>query len=205
MGKHAKSIDSQLLQRLKISRGGAVFTASDFIDLGSRDAVDKVLSRQSRNGIIRKLARGLYDYPRHDPQLGPLSPSIDTIAKTLQARDAIRLQPSGAYAANLLGLSDQVPMKIVFLTDGSPRRIQLGKLQMILKRTTPRNMVTAGRISGLVIQALRHLGQRHVDDKVLAILRRQLDDTDKAQLLKDRKHAPAWVANILQRLAAGTP
>jgi len=204
MGKHAKSIDSQILRRVKTSRRGAVFTASHFFDLGSRDAVDQVLSRQSRNGTIRKLARGLYDYPRLDPQLGLLSPSIDAIAKTLTARDAIRLQASGAYAANQLGLSDQVPMKIVLLTDGSPRRIHLGKLQIILKRSTPRNLVTAGRVSGLVIQALRHLGQRHVDDQALAILRRRLNADDKRQILKDLKYAPAWVANILQRLAAET-
>jgi hypothetical protein len=96
-------------------------------------------------------------------------------------------------------------MKIVFLTDGTSRRVKLGQREIILKHTTPRNVATARRKSGTVIQALRHLGQRHVDDKVLAILRRQLDNTDKAQLLKDRKHAPAWVANILQQLAAGTP
>jgi len=188
MGKHAKSIDSQILRRVKTRRRGTVFTASNFFDLGSRDAVDQALSRQSRNGTIRKLARGLYDYPRHDAQLGLLSPSIDTVAKILQARDAIRLQPSGAYAANQLGLSDQVPMKIVFLTDGSPRRIQLGKLQIILKRSTPRNLVTAGRVSGLV------------DDQVLAILRRRLTAGNRRQILKDLRYAPAWIANILRRL-----
>ena len=134
-----------------------------------------------------------------------MAASADAVAKALVSRDAVRLQPAGAYAANVLGLSDQVPMKIVFLTDGTSRRVKLGQREIILKHTTPRNVATAGRKSGTVIQALRHLGQRHVDDKVLAILRRQLDDTDKAQLLKDRKHAPAWVANILQRLAAGTP
>ena len=131
MGKHAQSIDSQILQRVKTRGRGWVFTASNFVDLGSRDAVDKTLSRQSQSGIIRKLARGIYDYPRRDPQIGLLSPSIDAIAKALQGRDAIRLQPSGGYAANLLGLSDQMPMKIVFLTDGTPRWIQIGRLDII--------------------------------------------------------------------------
>jgi hypothetical protein len=201
MGKHAKSIDSQILQRVKTRGRGWVFTASNFLDLGSRDAVDKTLSRQSQGGIIRKLARGLYDYPRQDPQLGLLSPAIDAIAKALRGRDAVRLQPSGAYAANLLGLSDQVPMKIVFLTDGSPRRIQLGKLQIVLKRTTPRNMASAGKISGLVIQAFRHLGQRHVDDSVLTILRRRLSAADKRQLLKDFRYAAGWIARLMRQVA----
>jgi len=201
MGKHAKSIDSQILQRVKTSGRGWVFTARDFMDLGSRDAVDKTLSRQAQSRIIRKLARGLYDYPRQDPQLGLLSPSIDAIAQALRGRDAVRLQPSGAYAANLLGLSDQVPMKVVFLTDGSPRRIQLGKLQIVLKRTTPRNMATAGKISGLVIQALRHLGQRHVDGDVLATLRQRLKPADKRQLLKDFHFASSWIARFMQQVA----
>ncbi len=201
MGKHAKSIDSQILQRVKDGGRGWVFTPRDFLDLGSRDAVDKALSRHAQSAAIRKLARGLYDYPRQDPQLGQLSPSIDAIAQALQERDAVRLQPSGAYAANLLGLSDQVPMKVVFLTDGSPRRIQLGKLQIVLKRTTPRNMATAGRISGLVIQALRHLGQGHVDGNVSAALRQRLKPADKRQLLKDVRYAPAWIARIMRRVA----
>jgi hypothetical protein len=204
MGKHAQSIDSKMLQRVKTRGRGWVFTASNFMDLGSRGAVDKTLSRQSQTGVIRKLARGLYDYPRKDPQLGLLSPSIDAIAKAVQERNAVRLQPSGAYAANLLGLSDQVPMKVVLLTNGSPRRIHLGKLEIILKRTTPRNVVNAGKVSGLVIQAFRHLGQRHVDDKTLNTLHHRLSATDKRQLLKDLRFAPSWVARLMRQVADTT-
>jgi len=201
MGKHAKSIDSQILQRVKAGRGHTVFTARDFLTLGSRAAVDDALSRQSRSGAIRKLARGFYYFPHRDDQLGLLSPSVEAITKALQTRDAVRLQPSGAYAANLLGLSDQVPMRVVFLTDGAPRRIQVGKLQIVLKRTTPRNMATAGRVSGLVIQALRHLGQRHADDGTLATLRDRLTVADKQQLIKDLRYAPAWIVRFMQRAA----
>src|SRR5438876_1092729 len=143
MGKHVQSIDNQVLSRIYGHDRGWVFTPADFQDLGSRTAVRLALMRHVRAGTIRQLARGLYDFPRRDPQLGVLAPSVDAIANALKARHAIRLQPSGAYAANLLGLSDQVPMKIVFLTDGPNRRIPLGKLQIILKRTAPRNMATA--------------------------------------------------------------
>jgi hypothetical protein len=163
------------------------------------------LTRLSRKGVIRQLARGLYDYPIDHPRLGRVAASADAVAKAMASRDAVRLQPAGAYAANVLGLSDQVPMKIVFLTDGPTRRVKLGQREIVLKRTTPRNVATAGRKSGTVIQALRYLGQRHVDDKVLAILRRQLNDADKAQLLKDLSYAPAWVADTLRRLAANAP
>jgi hypothetical protein len=129
-------------------------------------------------------------------------PSVELVAKALRGRDAVRLQPSGAYAANRLGLSEQVPMKVLFLTDGVPRRVRIGKLQIIIRRTTPRNMATAGRISGLVIQALRYLGQRHVDDRVVTIHRGRLSDVDKRQLLKDIRFAPVWIAYIVQQVAA---
>jgi hypothetical protein len=158
------------------------------------------LTRLTRKGVIRQLARGLYDFPIDHPTLGRIAPSADAIAKALAARDAVRLQPAGAYAANMLGLSDQVPTRVVFLTDGPSRRVQLGQREIVLQRTTPRNMATAGRISGTVIQAVRHLGQRSVDDRVISILSRQLSDADKAQLLNDLKYAPAWIAAIFRRL-----
>ena len=177
-----------------------MFIPSHFSGLGSRDAVASALKRHKQSGVIRQLARGLYDYPRKDDQLGVLLPSADDIAKALAGRDAIRLQPSGAYAANLLGLSTQVPMKVVYLTDGSSKTVQVGNQQIILKNTTPKNMATAGKISGLVIQALRHLGQNRVDDDVIAQLDRQLDDAARRQLMKDIRYAPAWIAEIFRQL-----
>ena len=180
---------------------GWVFTPKDLVHLGDARSVGMALTRLTRKGVIRQLARGLYDFPIDHPSLGRIAPSADAVAKALAARHAVRLQPAGAYAANMLGLSDQVPTKVVYLTDGPSRRVQLGQREIILQRTTPRNMATAGRISGTVIQALRYLGQRHVDERVVAILSRQLTDADKAQLLNDLKSAPAWIATVFRRLA----
>ena len=201
MGKHANSIDSQILKRIQRRRAGRVFTPADFLDLGSRNAIDLALSRQARAGTIRKVARGLYDFPRVDPRLGPLAPRIDDIATALKGRDQSRLQPAGAHAANVLGLSTQVPVRVVFLTDGRSRRVQLGKQHIVLKHTTPRHMATAGRLSGTVIQALRWLGKRHVNDATIGTLRRRLSAADRQQLLKDLRHAPAWIAEIFRALA----
>jgi hypothetical protein len=200
MGKHSQSIDNKLINRITGHGTGWVFTPADFSDLGSRDAVDSALRRYRQSGRIRQLARGLYDYPRIDPNLGTLTPSPDAIARALSGRDASRLQPSGAYAANLLGLSTQIPMKIVYLTDGPSRTVQIGKKQIILKQTTPRNMATAGRISGSIIQALRHLGRQHVDDDVIVQLDRRLDADARKQLLRDSRFAPTWIANIMRQL-----
>jgi hypothetical protein len=158
------------------------------------------LRRLKAVGTIRQLARGLYDYPVNDPVLGTVAPSADAIARALVARDAIRIQSSGAYAANVLGLSNQVPSPIVFLTDGPARKVKIGKREIILQHTTPRNMATAGRISGTLIQALRHLSKDRVDDNVTTIRRRHLATANPTAIRKDLLHPPAWIADLLRRL-----
>ena len=201
MGRHSDSTDSKVLRRIKSRKRGWVFTPDSFTDLGTRSAIDLALMRHRDRGLVRHLARGLYDYPKIDPQLGPLQPSTDDIAHALAGRDATRLQPSGAYAANLLGLSTQVPMRVVYLTDGHTRTVQVGKRQILLKHTTPRNMATAGKVSGLVIQALRHLGRKNVDSEITTRLDHRLDDAARKQLMKDIRYAPAWIADIVRTLA----
>jgi hypothetical protein len=203
MGKHARSIARKVIARMIAGRPGSIFTPLDFLDLGSRAAVDQALSRNCRLGVIRKVARGLYDVPRMDPVLGVLSPGADAVARALALRDAVRLQPSGAYAANLLGLSDQVPMRLVFLTDGRARRLLVGKTQIVFRKVAARQMATAGRISGDVIQALRWIGRDHIDEDILKRLMRQLTSRQKAQLLEDIRFAPIWVAKIMSRVARG--
>jgi len=205
MGRHPTSAQSQIQDRILLKGPGWVFTPSAFLDLGSRTAVGLAISRLTQAGTIRQLARGLYDYPRLDPQLGLLSPSTDAVAEALKGRDAVRLQPSGAYAANLIGLSDQVPMKIVFLTDGRTRTVRLGKQLIQLRHTTPRNLATVGRMSGLVIQALRHVGRKHATDDVLVLLKQRLSDQEKAQLRDDVPYAPQWIASLIKRLAPVPP
>ena len=178
-----------------------MFTPTQFSDLGRRDAIDKTLSRLAQRGTIRRLARGVYDYPKSHLLLGTLTPSAEAVAKALAGRDRTRLQPTGAYAANLLGLSEQVPAKVVFLTDGPTRTVQIGPTAIQLRRTTPRNMATAGRLSGLLIQALRHLGQKHVTADRIAHLKRTLTIKERQALAKDLKLAPAWIQPILRQLA----
>lgn len=201
MWKHVQSIDSKLLSRVYGQGRGWVFTPNHFQGIGSRDAIASALKRHKKAGTIRQLARGLYDYPVQHPVLRTVAPSADAVARALVGRDAIRLQPAGAYAANLLGLSEQVPSKVVFLTDGPARKVRVGTQEIILQRTTPRNMATAGRKSGTLIQALRYLGQDQVDDKVITTLRRQITDADRSIIRKDLRYAPAWIAEILRGLA----
>lgn len=198
-----QSLDARIRGRILASAPGWCFTPNAFLDLGGKDAIWVALSRLVRKEIIRRLAQGLYDVPRQHPKIGILAPDPDAVAKALANRDAIRLQPSAAYAANLLGLSDQVPAKVVFLTDGPARRVRLGRREIILKNTTPRNMATAGRISGTVIQALRFIGQKQVNDAHVAHLRKILSAEDKVQLHKDRIYAPDWLHPIIDAIVGG--
>ncbi len=182
-----------------------MFVPADFLDLGSREAIDIVLHRLTGKGTIRRLARGVYDFPREHPVLGVLSPSPDTVAQALAGRDRTRLQPSGAYAANALGLSEQVPAKAVFLTDGPSRTVKIGPMAIQLRRTTPRNMAAAGRLSGLLIQALRELGKEHVTPARIRQLKRTLPADKRQDLLQDLKLAPAWMHPIFRELAKEKP
>lgn len=200
--KNPQSTDSTVLKRIYATRRGAVFTPNHFLDLGTRTAVDLALFRLTKNGTIRRLARGVYDYPKTHPTIGLLSPSADQIATALAHPAKAKLQPSGAYAANLLGLSTQVPMKTVFLTTGTPRRVRVGRREIILKRTTPRQMMAAGRTSGLIIQALRHLGKDHITQDRIDLLRSKLSPDDKARLLKDLPLAPTWMHPLFRNIAA---
>ena len=195
-----QSIVAKLKNRIYSKDKGFVFTKSHFLDFGSRTAVAKALERLADSGAIRRLARGLYDYPEKHPVQGDLPANYECIAQALAGRDNLKIQPSGAYAANLLGLTEQVPAKIVFLTDGANRIVQVKNQQIVLKRTTPKHMATAGNMSGLVIQALRFLGKEHIDDKVIGILKKRLTGEDRRRLIRDLRYAPAWIGLIFKQL-----
>lgn len=196
-----QTLSGKILSRLYGKKRGWVFTQVHFRDLGNELGIRQALKTLCDREAISHLARGLYLYPETHPELGVLSPTPEQIAQALAGKDDLRIQPSGAYAANLLGLSEQVPAKVVFLTDGANRKIKVGNQEIILKHTTPKNMATAGRTSGLVIQALRYLGKRNVDDAVVDTLARRLSPDERRQLIKDIRHAPAWIGEIFRRLA----
>lgn len=203
--KSTQSIDNKVLSRIYGRGRGSVHVPTDFLDLGSREAVDLALHRLLKKGTIRRLTRGIYDYPQQHPKLGLLSPSAETIAHALAGRDRTRLLPAGAYAANLLGLTEQVPAKAVFLTDGPSRTAKIGAMTIQLRQTTPRNMAAAGRLSGLVIQAFRELGQEHITPSRIQHLKRTLPASKRRELLKDIKLAPAWMHSIFRTLAEEEP
>src|SRR6266852_710052 len=131
-----------ILRKIRAKRPGWVFTPKQFAQLGTRAAVDQALSRLSRSGAIRRLARGIYEFPKSHPQIGVLSPSPEAIAQAMAERTGSRIMVSVAKAANLLGLSTQVPMQNLFLTEGPSRTLRIGN-QTVLLSMLPRSRCLA--------------------------------------------------------------
>ncbi len=198
------SINNKIVKRIYSKGMGWCFTQKDFFDLGSPGAIRIALHRLEKKGTIRRIARGLYEYPKKHVNIGLLSPSPEKIIRALSVRDAIHFLPSGAFSANLLGLSEQVPAKIVYLTNGSTRRVKFGRQEIILKRTSPK-ILEAGKNSGMVILALKHLGKTQVKRQHTEHLKISLNNRAKIQLQKDRKYAPIWMQHIIDNIVMNIP
>ena len=196
------SLTTLVFDRAKSGAPGAVCTPKTFDDIGSRAAVDQALSRLTKVGKIRRVSRGVYDVPRNHPALGPISPDPDTVAKAIADQVGYRLQPTPARAANLLGLSPQVPAQIVYLIDGSSRRIRVGNQIIHFKHAGPRPLLGAGTPAGVAIQAIRAFGPEHVTDGVIQQLRHKLPSNTKTGLRRLARHAPRWVASAINAVTA---
>ena len=195
------TIQDTILDRIRGQGRGKVFTPKDFLDLGSRDAADQSLSRLAKSGEIQRLGRGLYHYPRMNDRLGiPLGPDLDEIAEALARQTGSRVVPSGAVAANRLGLSTQVPAKPVYLTDGRTRQVRIGSTTFQLRHAAPKELPVGCRTSAMVFQALRHLGQAAVDHQVMAQLRRALSAEQLQELLRDARYTTDWIASVVRQV-----
>lgn len=192
----ATSVSDRIMRRARGAGRGGVFTPTDFLDVAARAAVDQALSRLVKSGKLRRLARGLYDYPKVHPKLGALSPAPDDVARALARETGSQAQIAGAHAANALGLSMQVPAKGLYLTDGPSRRIVLGKRVVDLRHASPKHLIAPGSPAGTVVQALRHLGPVRAAD-VAQVANRCLSASDKRVLASNAVQAPAWMRPTL--------
>lgn len=196
----AASVPDLVMKRVRASGRGSVFTPSDFLAVAARPAVDQALSRLVKGGQLRRLARGLYDFPKLHPKLGPLSPAPDDIAHALARETGSQVQIAGARAANALGLSTQVPAQSTYLTDGPSRRVVLGKRVVDLRHASPKHLIAPGSPAGTVVQALRHVGPVRAAD-VAQVAARRLSANDKRTLGSTAVQAPAWMRPTLVSIA----
>jgi hypothetical protein len=194
-------LTQNILARVK-GAPGVVFTPKAFSDLGNRAAVDQALSRLTKSGEIRRISRGVYDVAKNHPTLGPLSPDPDAVARAIADQSGYRLQPTPARAANALGLSSQVPAQIVYLIDGSSRKIKVGNQIIQFKHAGPRALLGAGTPEGVALQAIRAFGPDHLTDSVIRQLRQNLPSDAKVGLKKLAHHAPQWMASAIDAVTA---
>src|SRR5260221_10549786 len=186
------STTNAILKRIRAKHRGWVFTPRQFARLGPRAAVDQPLSRLQRTGQIRRLARGVYDFPKVPPKIGVLSPSPEAVAKAMAERTGSRISVSGAKAANLLGLSTQVPMQNLFWTEGPSRTIRIGNQTVSLKHVAPSKMIGAGTEAGIVVQAVRSLGKEGIHGISFHSLAERLPPPVKRAVQRLVPAAPAW-------------
>lgn len=182
------------------------FSASDFLDLAGRAAVDQALSRLARRGQLHRVGRGLYT-ARHISKLTGrvMTAAPDAVARALARKLDMRLLPSGAYAANLLGLSTQVPAKLLYLTDGRARTVRTGPHTIIFRHGSPKTMAVTGRVAPLVFQALRYLGRNGVSQDEIMRLCRLFKKKDKQEIRRNLFNAPGWIRPILLQIAGDVP
>lgn len=193
------SIEDKILERIEILPKGELLLPVDFSELGSSEAVRLSLFRLEKEGVITRVAQGIYVRPKESKLIGTLLPSAEEVAEAIAKRDHIRTLPTGSYALNALGLSTQVPMNIVLLTDGSPREIKVGKRKIKFKKTTPKNLMAKGKISRLAIQALKEIGNGKVsveeEKKIIDLLKKE----DEKDLKHDIALAPVWIQKIMKK------
>ena len=134
------------------------------------------------------------------PKLGQIMPSADKVIEAVKKSEAIDVQPTGAYAANLLGLSTQIPMRLELLTNGPRKRIRYGRQEILLKPTTPKNMVGAGTRAGLILHALKHIGRENVTKETIEVIKSRLEPADVRHIKKQALFAPAWISAIMREI-----
>jgi DNA-binding Xre family transcriptional regulator len=193
-----KSVQTRIENKIKSMKRGRILFPSNFDDIGNVEVVKKSLLRLENKKFLVRLAHGIYLYPKQDKLLGVLYPTIEEIALAIAERDKARIIPTGTTALNKLGLSTQIPMNIVFLTDGAPRSIVVGKRTIKLKRTSPKNLAVKGEITSLIIQALKEIGKDNVTAEQLERIKIHLEKEKQEIIEHDAKLAPVWISNILK-------
>ena len=200
-----QTMRDQIVGRIERLGDGKAFSAKDFLDIASRGSIDMALSALTRDGTIRRIRRGLYDMPKINPLLGgKLSPDIDEAARAIARRQRWKIVPDGAWAANLLGLSTQVPSKIIYLTDGPTNEVRIGRRTIQFKHARPKALAGPEGKSALVVQALRHLGKEDVGPREIETLRSELTAKDRRKLLKETRFGVDWIYKVASQIAEKT-
>ena len=192
------TVENKILTKIKKAKRGTLFFSDNFSALGNAETIRRTLNRLVETGEIDSVASGIFVRLQIDKIIGKITPKIEDIADAIARRDKAKIVPTGAYAMNRLGLSTQVPMKIVYLTDGSARNIKVGNYTITFIRTSPKNVAAIGKISRLAIQALKSIGKENVSQVEIEQIQEALMKEKISYLEYDLRIAPAWIKEIIR-------
>ncbi len=192
-----KSIEAQVLEKIKRSPKGTLFFVDSFATITNSKAINKALERLVHSGEIERIAQGIYTRPVSDKYIGKIVPNIEEIAIAIAKRDRATIMPTGNYAMYKLGLTTQVPLNIVFYSDTSARKIKIGKQIITFKKASSKNLAYVGKISALAIQALRTIGKDQVKDEEVKQIKNILKNENPKHLQHDLQLAPVWIRKLI--------
>jgi hypothetical protein len=200
------SVEDKILDRIKCHSFGWCFSSKDFADLGSQSALDVSLSRLESKGNIRRIMRGLYDYPEYNDLLKrKLSPDFDQIAQALARKFRWKIQPTGIAALNYFGLSTQVPGRITYLTDGPTKSYHVLDITLEFQNTSLKDSRLKHPKSELIVQALKSMGENRIDEATLAEIRKHLNVSEREEILDDTKYVASWIYNFIKKICFEEP
>jgi len=194
-----KSIGHKIIEQMKRSKRGKVFLARDFETLGDYDSCRKALERLVKRGDIMRVSRGVYTIPKISVFSGTALAPIDETVRAIMKRENTKIIPTGSLAKNLLHLSTQVPMKTVYLTDGNPRKLTIGKGVVHFKKASAKNFATKGKLSTLAIQALKTIRKDNVTEQHIEKIVNTLKKENPKHLEHDMMFAPKWIREIMRK------
>lgn len=195
------NISKQIEQKIKSFQKGTLLFIDDFVEEFDYETARKTLQRFHTDGQLMRLTRGIYYIPKQDELLGIIKPSAEQIAISIAKRDKARIIPTGSYALYKLGLSTQVPMNVVYLTDGSPRKVRVGNQKITFRKTSPKNLAVNHSLTGLIIQGLKVLGVRNIDSSQLSNLREIIAQSKEiAAIRMNIRYAPVWIQKIVLKI-----
>lgn len=197
----AETITRSVADKVKEAKPGTVFFPADLLEFGAPDAIHQSFSRLARNKTLLRLAKGIYVKPTMDPELGALRPSLEDVAQQIAERDKVVIRPTGAAALNKLGLSTQVPTKVVYLTNGNPKRIQVGRSTIVFKKTTHKQLAVQPETVFLAIQALIALREQADHPALIRQLTEVLGVEKPADIREGARLAPQRIGRILYQIA----
>lgn len=188
-----ESVAGKIENTISKSNTGTIFFAEDFVEFGSSDNIRQILFRLEQEGRIERIAHGIYLKPKTDKLIGTLYPTVEEIAKEIARRDKARIAPTGVFALYQLGLTTQIPLNLVYLTDGAPRDIKIGNRKIKFKKTVPKSFAIKDPLLHLIVQAFKETGQKNISPLFLDKIQKSIVKLDQKDLDSQVRFAPVWI------------